>query len=132
MPGHRFNGVSWTHWREAVQAFAACEVGGRAKALFATLLTLLLVINGLNVVNSYVGRDFMTAIEERDVPRFFGKALLYVGVFAVSTATAVLQRPGGLMRSAWTHGSGTLISPNRHRNRSIATLSRPADPMARR
>ena len=103
MTGHRFNGVSWTHWREAVQAFAACEVGGRAKALFATLLTLLLVINGLNVVNSYVGRDFMTAIEERDVPRFFGKALLYVGVFAVSTATAVIytfteQRLGLLWR----------------------------------
>jgi putative ATP-binding cassette transporter len=45
----------------------------------------MLGINGLNVVNSYVGRDFMTAIERRSTPEFLAKALLYVGVFAAST-----------------------------------------------
>jgi putative ATP-binding cassette transporter len=75
-----------------VRAFAASEVGGRAKTLTAVLLLLLVTINGLNVINSYVGRDFMTAIESRSMPAFLGKALLYVGVFALSTVTAVIYR----------------------------------------
>ena len=68
------------------------EVGGRVKLLFGTLLALLLAINGLNVVNSYVGRDFMTAIEQRSMSSFVTMAALYVGVFAVSTLTAVIYR----------------------------------------
>ena len=43
----------------------------------------------LNVVNSYVGRDFMTAIERRHLGDFWSYALLYVGVFALSTLVAV-------------------------------------------
>jgi putative ATP-binding cassette transporter len=67
-------------------------VGSRVKLLFAALLTLLLAINALNVVNSYVGRDFMTAIEQRSMSGFLTMAALYVGVFAVSTITAVIYR----------------------------------------
>jgi len=84
--------LTWSRWRTAVRAFATCEVGGRAKALFAALFALLLAINGLNVVNSYVGRDFMTAIEERNMRGFVTKALLYIGVFAASTVAAVVYR----------------------------------------
>src|SRR5215469_15488647 len=84
--------LTWSRWRTAVRAFATCEVGGRAKALFAALFALLLAINGLNVVNSYVGRDFMTAIEERNMRGFVTKALLYIGVFAASTVAAVIYR----------------------------------------
>src|SRR5215472_10885038 len=84
--------LTWSRWRTAVRAFATCEVGGRAKALFAALFALLLAINGLNVVNSYVGRDFMTAIEERNMRGFVTKALLYIGVFAASTIAAVIYR----------------------------------------
>jgi len=43
-------------------------------------------------VNSYVGRDFMTAIERRSMSGFVGKGLLYLGVFAASTITAVMYR----------------------------------------
>jgi vitamin B12/bleomycin/antimicrobial peptide transport system ATP-binding/permease protein len=53
---------------------------------------LLLAINGLNVVNSYVGRDFMTAIEARSMPRFLAKAMLYVSIFGASTVVAVVYR----------------------------------------
>ena len=52
----------------------------------------LLGVNGLNVINSYVGRDFMTAIEQRSFPEFVSEALLYAGVFALSTVVAVLVR----------------------------------------
>jgi putative ATP-binding cassette transporter len=42
---------------------------------------LLLAINGLNVMSSYVGRDFMTAIESRSSPAFTRYAFAYIGVF---------------------------------------------------
>lgn len=90
-------------FREAVGAFASCEVRGRARLLFGSLFALLVAINVLNVVNSYVGRDFMTAIEARSMSGFVGKGLLYVGVFGLSTVAAVLytfceQRLGLLWR----------------------------------
>jgi putative ATP-binding cassette transporter len=46
----------------------------------------------LNVVNSYVGRDFMTAIENRNHSEFIFQALLYIGVFAASTLVASVYR----------------------------------------
>jgi putative ATP-binding cassette transporter len=76
----------------AIRTFATSEVGGNAKRLAATLMVLLLGINGLNVLNSYVGRDFFTAIERRSLPGFMYQATLYVGVFMMLTAVAVLSR----------------------------------------
>jgi hypothetical protein len=43
------------------------KVGARAMLLFGVLLALVLRINELNVLNNYVGRDFMTALEAGDV-----------------------------------------------------------------
>jgi len=92
----------------STRTFVTSEVGGRAVVFFAVLLTLLLGINGLNVLNSYVGRDFMTAIEQRDRASFLREALLYVGVFGASTAAAVLLRFAeerlGLLWRAWLTG----------------------------
>jgi putative ATP-binding cassette transporter len=84
--------LNWAAWRRVVLSVTRSEVGGRVKLLFAVLLALLLAINGLNVVNSYVGRDFMTAIEQRSRSGFLTMAVLYIGVFAVSTAAAVIYR----------------------------------------
>src|SRR5262245_60705431 len=81
-----------TRFARAVRNFAASEVGGNAKWLFAGLIALLFGISGLNVVNSYVGRDFMTAIEQRSMSAFVRQALLYIGVFALSTVVAVIYR----------------------------------------
>jgi putative ATP-binding cassette transporter len=84
--------LTWSRFARAVGAFATCEVRHRARLLFTSLLVLLLAINALNVVNSYVGRDFTTAIEQRDITGFVSKALLYAAVFAASTLVAVLAR----------------------------------------
>jgi putative ATP-binding cassette transporter len=84
--------LTWVRWRTTVHAFVTSEVGVRAALLFATLFALLLAINGLNVLNSFVGRDFMTAIEARSMSGFVAKAILYVGVFAASTVAAVIYR----------------------------------------
>ena len=62
--------LTWVRWRGAVLNVLRSEVGARMKLLFGALIALLLVINGLNVVNSYVGRDFMTAIEHRSMAGF--------------------------------------------------------------
>lgn len=67
-------------------------VGGKARLLLSSLLLLMLVINGLNVVNSYVGRYFMSAIEKRDTDGFLRFAWLYVAVFACSTFVAAMFR----------------------------------------
>src|SRR6516225_2724098 len=91
-----------------VKSFLTSEVRWRALALFAVLIGLLFAISGLNVVNSYVGRDFMTAISGRDRAGFVRQAVLYLGVFAASTAVAVFQSFAeqrlGLLWRAWLTG----------------------------
>jgi putative ATP-binding cassette transporter len=77
---------------QAVRIFANSEFGWQAKLMFAGLMALLLGINGMNVLNSYVGRDFMTAIENRNKAEFIQEAAFYIGVFAASTIVAVVSR----------------------------------------
>src|SRR5881397_1635034 len=94
---------TWSQFRRAVADFANCEVGWRARGLFALLIALLLAFNGLNVLNSYVGRDFMTAIANRDSARFTREAIAYLGVFAASALVGAFysfseQRLGLLWR----------------------------------
>lgn len=88
----RINRLTWVRLWHAVGVLLRSEVGARAKVLFATMFLLLLGVNGLNVVASYVGRDFMTSIEQRDGNAFFRFAMLYAGVFAASTLAMVLAR----------------------------------------
>src|SRR3954449_1160703 len=76
----------------AVRDLLTSEVRRQAIALLLFLLAFALSVNGLNVVNSYVGRDFMTAISRRDMAGVVRLAILYVGLFAAMTAVAVLYR----------------------------------------
>src|SRR5262245_16238671 len=87
--GIGFGRESFAHLARAVRNFATSEVRGQAVGFASLLLLLLLAINGLNVVNSYVGRDFMTAVEHRDWNAFVSEAGLYVGVFVLLTIVAV-------------------------------------------
>lgn len=84
--------ATWRRFAGMIRTLVASEVGAKAKLFFVLLILLLFGINGLNVVSSYVGRDFMTSIENRDMGRFVEYALVYVGVFAVSTLVAVYYR----------------------------------------
>lgn len=68
------------------------QVGRRATLYFTGLCLFLLTLNGLNVVNSYVGRDFMTAIADHNSAGFRWYALLYVLVFAALTFISVIHR----------------------------------------
>ena len=82
----------WLRFIEVVKIFVQSDVGKKAMQLSGALVLLMLAVNGFNVVNSYVGRDFMTATAERNESAFFWKAMLYIGVFGVSTVVAVLHR----------------------------------------
>jgi vitamin B12/bleomycin/antimicrobial peptide transport system ATP-binding/permease protein len=92
-----------------VRNFAQSDVGWKAKLIFAALVLLLLAANALNVANSFVGRNFMTAIADRDMPGFIRQAFIYVGVFAALTFVAVIsrfgeERLGLLWRDTMTRG----------------------------
>ncbi len=72
--------------------FFRSEARGRAFGGCALLVALLITINGVNVVNSYVGRDCMSALAERHASEFFLFAAVLAGVFAVSTIVEVFSR----------------------------------------
>ncbi|CAL1239017.1 ABC transporter ATP-binding protein/permease [Candidatus Methylocalor cossyra] len=86
------NEQGWGLAVRLIRDFKDSHYGGKAIALFASLIALLFGVNGLNILNSYVGRDFVTAIADRDMPRYLGQAVLYIGVFAASTVVAVILR----------------------------------------
>jgi vitamin B12/bleomycin/antimicrobial peptide transport system ATP-binding/permease protein len=84
--------VTRARFVRAVKNFANSEVGWQAKLMFAALVALLCGANGLNVLNSYVGRHFMDSIANRNNAEFIRQAVFYVGVFAASTVVAVIAR----------------------------------------
>lgn len=76
----------------AVENFAASEHGFKAKWMLLALLSLVFASNGMSVVNSYVGRDFMTAIADRDRAGFVHFAWVFIAVFAASTLVSVFAK----------------------------------------
>ena len=66
--------------------------------MLAVVVGFLFLLNGLDVVNSYVGRSFMTAIAQRERRQFILFALAYLGVFAASAVAGCPPRvfPGPL------------------------------------
>ena len=102
----------------AVRNFLSSPVGWKARLMFAGLVGLLCAANALNVVNSYVGRNFMSAIAERDKSGFLIQAFYYVCVFASLTVVAVFtrfteERLALLWREFLTRRSVTLYLANR-------------------
>jgi vitamin B12/bleomycin/antimicrobial peptide transport system ATP-binding/permease protein len=84
--------TTWKRLRAVLRMFVKSEQGPKGIAFAAMLVMLMVGINGLNVINSYVGRDFMSAIEHKDMDVFGQQALMYVGVFLASTLVVVFYR----------------------------------------
>ncbi|NJM37473.1 MAG: ABC transporter ATP-binding protein/permease [Akkermansiaceae bacterium] len=84
--------TTWKRFVSVLRMLVKSEQGPKAIAFATTLVILMFAINGLNVINSYVGRDFMSAVEERKMDAFRYQALLYVGVFLASTVVVVFYR----------------------------------------
>ncbi len=84
--------LTWKRFRGAIQMLVQSQQGPKAIMFAVTLVVMMLGINGLNVLNSYVGRDFMSAIENKNFSAFQAQAILYAIVFIASTVVAVLYR----------------------------------------
>lgn len=74
------------------RSFFLSSAGKSGIKFVVVLLVLMLTISGLNVLGSYVGRDFMSAIEHRNMENFARLAFLYLLVFAAMTGGAVYFR----------------------------------------
>ena len=84
----------------AIRTFARSEVGWKAKLMFAAILVLLIGANGLNVANSFVNRNLMSAIAERHTAQFVWQAAAYAcglrGVHDRSRSGALRRGAAGL------------------------------------
>jgi putative ATP-binding cassette transporter len=89
---HPLTHSMWSHLLMIGLPFYKSEARGRAVGGFVLLVGLLVTINGVNVVNSYVGRGFMTALAERHGGQFFYYAGVLAGVFAIATIVEVFAR----------------------------------------
>jgi vitamin B12/bleomycin/antimicrobial peptide transport system ATP-binding/permease protein len=81
----------WTRLVTIATPYFRSSARHGAQTGLAILIVLLLSVNGLNVVNSYVGRYFMDALGERNLREFYLFALALAGVFAASTAVQVVS-----------------------------------------
>jgi len=74
------------------KAFFASERRHKARGFLISLLLLALAVGAIQVLMSYAGRDFMTAITKRD-PQAYWKALgWYLGSFALAIPIGVYYR----------------------------------------
>jgi putative ATP-binding cassette transporter len=142
--GHRFTRETITHFRRAVHLFAVSPDGRIARRWFIGLIAGLCAINALNVINSYVGRDFISAIENRDPGAFAEKAFTFFLVLVFSTVAAVLFRFAeerlGLLWRTWQtsevlklyldqrvyyhlHVSGSLENPDQRISEDIRSFT---------
>ncbi len=86
--GHR----AWSRFLKVASPFFRSEQRWQALGLLGLLIALLFGVSGLNVFNSYVGRDFMTAVADRNATGFQKLALVYIVVFVLSTLVATFYR----------------------------------------
>ena len=74
------------------KAFFASERRRRASGFLTALLTLALAVGAVQVLMSYAGRDFMTAIERKDMPAYWNALGWYLGSFALAVVIGVYYR----------------------------------------
>lgn len=74
------------------------EEGGRTLpqvlwswSMLALVLLLVLSFNSMNAFNSYINRDLLDVLEQRDAPNFFRLLFIYVGTFTILTPLIVLS-----------------------------------------
>ena len=74
------------------RAFFASERRHKALRFLIILLTLALCVGGVQVLMSYVARDFMTAIAKKDSPAYWQSLWLYLGTFVLAIPLGVYYR----------------------------------------
>ena len=74
------------------KAFFASERRHKARGFLTMLLILAFAVGGVQVLMSYAGRDFMTAIEHKDSSAYWRNLWLYLGTFALAVPIGVYYR----------------------------------------
>ena len=98
----------WTRIFRITKPLFTSEKKWRALGWLSTLLILMLTITWINIQISFVNRDFMTAITQRNPEVYRQEAIRYVLAFALATLVAVLVRFAeerlGLLWRNWLTG----------------------------
>ncbi len=91
-------------WELSKPVFVS-EIKWRALALFLLLLTFSISMSGVNVLMSYIGRDFMTSLSLREKDEFLKQLYYYLLAFGLATPVVVFYRYTeerlGLMWRRW-------------------------------
>lgn len=74
------------------KAFFASRQQRKAQGYLTALLILALSVGGVQVLMSYVGRDFMTAIAKKNADAYWRLLGLYLGTFALAVPLGVYYR----------------------------------------
>jgi vitamin B12/bleomycin/antimicrobial peptide transport system ATP-binding/permease protein len=74
------------------KAFFASERRRKARGFLTTLVMLALAVGGVQVLMSYAGRDFMTAITRKDPAGYWSALGWYLGSFALAVPISVYYR----------------------------------------
>jgi vitamin B12/bleomycin/antimicrobial peptide transport system ATP-binding/permease protein len=74
------------------KAFFSSERRFKARRLVVVLFVLVLCVAGVQVVMSYVARDFMTAISKKDTQAYWQILWLYLGTFALAVPLGAFYR----------------------------------------
>ncbi len=79
-------------FKDVALPFFRSEARKRARGMLAVLVFLLFLVAGVNVVMSYAARDVFTALEKRDVSKFWLSLWLYLLTFCFAIPIAVYYR----------------------------------------
>jgi putative ATP-binding cassette transporter len=85
---------SRTHWARfltVARPFFRSDVRWQALGMLGLLLAFIFGLNGLNVLASFMSRDFMTAVAERESDEAVRYALLWASIFGGLTVVAVFK-----------------------------------------
>lgn len=87
-----FDRKAWVRLYRLASPFFFSEVRWKARGLLGLLLGLSISIKGFDVVMSYIGRDFMTALNLREEDKFMKNLYFYLLAFGVAVPLAVFYR----------------------------------------
>jgi putative ATP-binding cassette transporter len=98
----------WSNFVTIARPYFVSEARTKALSVLAIMVILSLSVNGLNVINSYVMRDFMTSLEQKHARQFYLFGGILAGVFALASILEAFsyfaeQRLGLLWREWLTH-----------------------------
>lgn len=87
-----FDHKAWRRLYRLASPFFYSEARWKARGLLGLLLLLSISIKGFDVVMSYIGRDFMTALSLREQDKFVKNLYFYLLAFGVAVPLSVFYR----------------------------------------